>query len=149
MTVVTAKKAVDIEDVARQINDWFLERNFETRTEKAEYGLLIKARKSSVLRSIAAADRALVARISNDSGSTEVVIRQGSWVANLTSNTAWNAALIALTGGGALVVTGSVSGWSFMVQHKLVVYIRKILGVAETPDEEPAVDRPGDEEVNL
>jgi hypothetical protein len=149
VTVVTAKKAMDIQDVARQINDWFLERNFETHTDQAEYGLLIKARKSSALRSIAAADRALVARISNDSGSTEVVIRQGSWVANLTSNTAWNAALIALTGGGALVITGSVSGWSFVVQHKLVVYVRKILGVTEAADQEPAGDKLGDEGVNL
>jgi hypothetical protein len=127
VTVVAADKAMDIEDVARQIEDWLVERNFDTQTDRAEYGLLVKARKSSVLRRVAAADRALVVRISNDLGSTEVTIRQGSWAANLTSNVAWNAALIALTGGGALAVTGSVSGWSFVVQHQLVVYVRKIL----------------------
>lgn len=116
-----------MEDVARQIKDWLAERNFDTQMDKAEYGLLVKARKSSVLRRVTAADRALVVRISNDGGSTEVTIRQGSWAANLTSNVAWNAALIALTGGGALAVTGTISGWSFVVQHQLAVYVRKIL----------------------
>ena len=131
VTVVAANQAMDIEDVGRQIEDWLDERNFETQKDKAEFGLLIKARKSSVTRRVAAADRALVIRISNDGGGTEVTIRQGSWVANLTSNVAWNAALIALTGGGALLVTGSVSGWSFVVQHQLVAYVRKILKVQE------------------
>ncbi len=128
---------MDIEDIAGQIKDWLVERKFDTRTDKAEYGLLLKARKSSALRSIAAADRALVIRVSNDSGATEVTIRQGSWVANLTSNAAWNAALIALTGGGALAVTATVSGWSFVVQHRLVVYVRKVLQVPETAEEGP------------
>ena len=137
MTVVAAKQQMDIADVAQQISDWLVERNFETRTDEAEYGLLVKARKSSVGRKVLAADRALVIRVSNDSGVTEIVIRQGSWVANLTSNVAWNGALIVLTGGGLLAVTASVSAWSFVIQRQLTTYVRKILNVSETSEEEP------------
>jgi hypothetical protein len=137
VTVVAAKQQMDIADVAQQISDWLVERNFETRTDEAEYGLLVKARKSSVGRKVLAADRALVIRVSNDSGVTEIVIRQGSWVANLTSNVAWNGALIVLTGGGLLAVTASVSAWSFVIQRQLTTYVRKILNVSETSEEEP------------
>ena len=136
MTAVAAKQAMDITDVAGQINDWLVERGFETRTEDAEYGLLVRARKSSVGRKVLFADRALVIRVSNDSGVTEIVVRQGSWKANLASNAAWNVALIALTGGGLLAVTATVSGWSFVIQHQLVTYARKILNASETSEVE-------------
>jgi hypothetical protein len=119
MTVIAANTRLDISDVARQIKGWLGEHGFETQTYDAEYGLLLKSGKSSWLRTFFAADRALVIRISNETGVTEVHVRQGSWTKNLASNAGWALA----TGGTNL----AISGWSFVIQFQFEAYVRKIL----------------------
>jgi hypothetical protein len=119
MTVIVANTRRDIGDVAQQIKSWLNERGFETQVLNAEYGLLLKAGKSSALRTFFAADRALVIRISNETAVTEVHVRQGSWTKNLASNAGWALA----TGGTNL----AISGWSFVIQFQFESYVRKIL----------------------
>jgi hypothetical protein len=119
MAVIAASKRLDIARVARQIEAWLDERGFATERYDAEYGLLLKAGKSSALRTVLAADRALVIRISNETGGTQVHVRQGSWTKNLASNAGWALA----TGGTNL----AISGWSFVIQFQFEKYVRKIL----------------------
>jgi hypothetical protein len=119
MAVIAANTRLDINDVARQLKSWLNEHGFETQVLDAEYGLLLKAGKSSALRTFLAADRALVIRISNETAVTEVHVRQGNWTKNLVSNAGWAIA----TGGTNL----AISGWSFVVQYQFESYVRKIL----------------------
>jgi hypothetical protein len=121
MTVIAANTRLDIGDVAKQIMGWLSERGFKTQEYHAEYGLLLKSGKSSALRTVFAADRALVIRISNETAVTEVHVRQGSWTKNLVSNAGW----IAATGGGIL----AISAWSLVIQLQLEAYVRRILKV--------------------
>lgn len=105
--------------IAQQVREWLAHHHFQVETFPAEYGILVRARKASALRTAVGADRALVIRISNDAGVMEVVIRQGSWTKNLVSNAAW----LALTGGTNLLI----SAWSFEVQRNLARFLRRIL----------------------
>ena len=83
----------------------------------------MKARKSSVLRAIAGADRALEIEIGHADGKTVVDVRQGSWQTSVVSNLAW----VLVTGGMNL----AFSGWSIVIQKELESHIRSVLAELE------------------
>jgi hypothetical protein len=119
MAAITHLGLVDARAVAKAIQDWLDSRRFETKALQAGASYFVKARKSSVLRAIAGADRALEIEVGHADGKTIVDVRQGSWQTNVVSNLAW----VLVTGGMNL----AFSGWSIVIQRELESHIRSVL----------------------
>jgi hypothetical protein len=79
----------------------------------------VKARKSSTLRSVIGADRAIEVGVRTADGKTRVLVCQGSWKTNVISNAAW----LFVTGG----INLAISGWSIVIQKDLEGYVREVL----------------------
>lgn len=119
MAILKADKQLENKFLARKIKNWFTLKNFETKALFKDDTYLIKAKKSSGLRTFVGADRAIEVLINIQEGKTSVEVRQGSWKKNIVSNAAW----LVVTGGMNL----AISGWSVVIQKDLENFIREIL----------------------
>jgi hypothetical protein len=119
MAAIIHPALVDVRGVAKAIQDWLDCRRFETKALQAGDSYFVKARKSSVLRAVAGADRALEIEVGHADGKTVVDVRQGSWTTNVVSNLGW----LLVTGGMNL----AFSGWSIVIQKELESHIRSVL----------------------
>ena len=119
MAAITHLGLVDARAVAKAIQDWLDCRRFETKALQAGGSYFVKARKSSVLRAVVGADRALEIEVGHADGKTIVDVRQGSWTTNVVSNLAW----VIVFGGMNL----AFSGWSIVIQKELESHIRSVL----------------------
>ena len=119
MATIVQHKKLDNREIARQIKNWFDKRDFETKAIEQDGTYEVKARKSSGLRAILGADRAIEVRVETLGEETHVDVRQGSWKTNAISNAAW----LVVTGGMNL----AISGWSIVIQKELESYVREIL----------------------
>lgn len=119
MATIVHPGKVENREVAKRIKYWLTEKGFETKAIEQDGLYAVKARKSSGLRTIVGADRAIEVAIRTLGDETQVDVRQGSWKTNAISNVAW----LVVTGGMNL----AISGWSIVIQKDLENYIRKIL----------------------
>jgi hypothetical protein len=119
MAAIIHPALVDARAVAKAIQDWLDCRRFETKALQAGASYFVKARKSSVVRAVIGADRALEIEVGHADGKTIVDVRQGSWTTNVVSNLAW----VLVTGGMNL----AFSGWSIVIQKELESHIRSVL----------------------
>jgi hypothetical protein len=119
VATISYPKKLDGQELAGRIKGWLDLRGFETELFGSDGAYLVKGRKSSVIRAVLAADRALDVRIGNGGATTEVVVGQGSWTTNVVSNTIW----FAVTGGANL----AISGWSIVIQKQLEAFIRQTM----------------------
>lgn len=140
MTLITSYKELNTKDIATKIKHWLDKKDFETKVFQIDNDYVIKAKKSSVLRAVFGADRALEIGVRNHDKQTQVNIRQGSWKTNAVSNAAW----LFVTGGANLLI----SGWSIVIQKELESYIRTILEV-ESGAKEIILDYGTAKEINL
>ena len=123
MAMMTCSKPLDPHNIARRVQGWFDDRNFESKMLRDEGAYIVKARKSSKWRAVMGADRALNVIIGhNESGGTQVEVKQGDWTTNIVSNAAW----LLVTGGANM----AISGWSFVLQKQLQNYIQSIFDEA-------------------
>lgn len=118
MALISSPVPLDNREVARRIKDWLDKKGFETKAFEADGSYFLKTRKSSGLRSVVGADRALEIGIRHSDNQTQVEVRQGSWKTNIVSNAGW----FLVTGGANLLF----SGWSLVIQKDLESYIRTI-----------------------
>lgn len=116
MALISEPVVVDTLTLAKRVNHWLQEKGFETKAVELGGTYAIKARKSSLIRSVAGADRALEVSIRQFNGQTQVDVRQGSWKTNVVSNSVW----LVATGGANLALTG----WSLIVQKDLESFVR-------------------------
>jgi|WetSurMetagenome_2_1015567.scaffolds.fasta_scaffold07844_5 hypothetical protein len=121
MAEITYPRKLDNKEVAKQIKKWFTEKGFETKVIEESSSCAIKARKSSELRAMIGADRAMEVTIFASGEQTQVDTRQGSWKTNTVSNASW---LVAAATGG---INLAISGWSVIVQKELEGHIRAVL----------------------
>ncbi len=119
MALMTHPAPVDLLEAARRIQWWFNTKGFETKALEHSGAYCIRARKTSTLRAVMAADRALEVALRISNGQTEIDVRQGSWQTNFVSNAVW----LVATGGMNLVFTG----WSIVLQKELEAHIRGVL----------------------
>jgi hypothetical protein len=119
MALIVHPSAVDTREVARRVKIWFDEKGFETKAFGQDNAYLVKARKSSTLRSVIGADRAIEVGVRAADGETRVNVCQGSWKTIVISNAAW----LFVTGG----INLAISGWSLVIQKDLEGYVREIL----------------------
>lgn len=122
MATLTASKPLDLNEMARQIQDWFEQRHFENKLLEDNGAYIVKARKSSKWRAVLGADRALNVILGHENGGTKVMVKQGDWTTNIVSNTIW----LVATGGTNILI----SGWSFVLQKQLQSYIQSLLDEA-------------------
>ncbi len=119
MALIVHPSVVDTREVARRVKIWFDEKGFETKAFGQDDSYLVKARKSSTLRSVIGADRAIEVGVRAADGETLVYVCQGSWKTNVISNAAW----LFVTGG----INLAISGWSLVIQKDLESYVRDVL----------------------
>jgi len=119
MAAIVHPGKLDNREVAKKIKNWLNQKGFETKAIEQDGTYAIKARKSSSLRAIVGADRAIEVGVRTSGDETRIDVRQGSWKTNAISNAAW----LIVTGGMNL----AISGWSIVIQKELENYIRKVL----------------------
>jgi hypothetical protein len=117
--ILEKDKLVELNKLGEKLRLWFIERGWDTKTDRGPTSYAIAAKKAGKIRVFFAACRALVVICCHEDGKTKVKVRQGSWTENIVSNVGWFAA----TGGTNL----AFSLWSFAVQKQFESYAREAL----------------------
>ena len=117
--LIEKDRVVDLERLGEKLRLWFIERNYEVKTDKGPSTYAIRAKKSGKIRVVLAAVRALVVVCYHENEMTKVKVMQGSWTENIWSNLGWFVA----TGGMNL----AFSLWSFEVQREFQNYVKLVL----------------------
>ena len=122
----TYNKRIDINKFARNVENWFREREFEIQSQESEETYMIQAKKSSKLRSALGGARAFTFIISCSGGNTEIDMKTGQWVQNLGAVGVGTL----LTGGLSLVGSGIAAGWTKKIESDLWQFIEQEMLIA-------------------
>ena len=118
-SICKADKVIDLIELGDKLLSWFIERDWDFKTNRSESNYVITAKKTGDLRKAFCANRALNVSCYHEQGSTYVKITQGSWTDNLVGNAAW----YEVTGGAWLAVTA----WSLRVEGQFKEYTQSLL----------------------
>jgi len=117
--ILSKDKLIDLRDLGKKLKLWFIERDWDVKTNVSQQYYTINARKTGYARRVIAACRALVVVCYHEGMSTKVKIEQGTWTENIVSNIGWFLA----TGGTNL----AFSLWSYKVQKNFKNYAQSVL----------------------
>lgn len=116
---VYTNKARDLNVLFRDIENWFKELGYQTQTNKTDKSWLLQAAKTEMWRKAVGASRAFNVLIEGEPNDFSVDLSTGEWASNLAAG---GVAAI-LTGGGTLLVSGVLAGWSKKVEVDLWTFI--------------------------
>lgn len=117
--LIEENRLINLELLSERLKLWFINRNWEIKTDKNKNTYAIMARKNNAMRKFFSACRALVVICGHENGKTMIKVKQGSWAENIWSNVGW----FIVTGGTNIIF----SLWSFEVQREFQNYVRDVL----------------------
>lgn len=126
---VYTNKSRDLNVLLRDIENWFKELGYQTQTNKTDGNWLLQAAKTEMWRKAVGASRAYNVLIEGQADDFSVDLSTGEWASNLTAG---GVAAI-LTGGGTLLVSGVLAGWSKKVETDLWAFIDQKVMFGEKP----------------
>lgn len=110
---------INLRNLRRDIQNWFIQQEYETQSKSGERDFVIQARKAGTFRTMVGASRAFTITISGTPNEFTVTFSIGEWATNLAAIGIGTL----LTGGIFLIGSGFAASWSKKIEADFLAWL--------------------------